>query len=29
LVSEIVLISERPHSGNKRWLYTDVGCLTV
>ncbi|ENU79060.1 hypothetical protein F975_03030 [Acinetobacter sp. ANC 3789] len=25
LVSEIVLISERPHSGNKRWLYTDVG----
>ena len=25
LVSEIVLISERPHSGKKRWLYTDVG----
>lgn len=25
LVSEIVLISQRPQSGTKRWVYTDVG----
>ncbi|MCY1161176.1 Lysine/ornithine decarboxylase [compost metagenome] len=25
LVSEIVLISQRPHSGKKRWIYTDIG----
>ncbi|EPF75604.1 ornithine decarboxylase [Acinetobacter rudis CIP 110305] len=25
LVSEVVLISQRPQSGAKRWIYTDVG----